>query len=90
MLFRSPAFLSRLIRVAGASVLMGGLLFLASLNYPLLSRLLLTKEIAVLIVCGVGAVIYGAALLGLRAVTIAELKGVLRREPGATAVQGLD
>ncbi|MFN4042136.1 MAG: murein biosynthesis integral membrane protein MurJ [Brevundimonas sp.] len=86
----SPAFLSRFVRVVGASVLMGLVLFLASLNYPLLSRLLLTKEIAVLIVCGVGAAVYGAALLGLRAVTLAELKGVLRREPGAKAVQGLD
>lgn len=86
----SSAFLSRLSRVAAASALMGLLLFAASLSYEPLSRLLLAKEVAVLVVCGLGAAVYGAALLTLRAVTLAELKGVLRREPGAKAVQGPD
>ena len=40
------------------------------------------------IVCGVGAVVYGVSLLALRATSLSELKGVLRREPGAAAPSG--
>jgi hypothetical protein len=67
-----------------------GLLLLAGINYGLLSRLPLAKEIAVLVVCGLGAGVYGVCLLAFRAVTVAELKATLRREPGGSAVSGLD
>ena len=86
----SPAFVSRLSRVLAASAVMAGLLLLAGINYGLLSRLLLAKEIAVLVVCGLGAGVYGVCLLAFRAVTVAEVKATLRREPGGSAVSGLD
>jgi putative peptidoglycan lipid II flippase len=86
----SPAFVSRLSRVLAASAVMAGLLLLAGINYGLLSRLLLAKEIAVLVVCGLGAGVYGVCLLAFRALTVAELKATLRREPGGSAVSGLD
>jgi putative peptidoglycan lipid II flippase len=86
----SPAFVSRLSRVLAASAVMAGLLLLAGINYGLLSRLFLAKEIAVLVVCGLGAGVYGVCLLAFRAVTVAELKATLRREPGGSAASGLD
>ncbi len=86
----SAAFLSRLSRIFAASLIMAGLLFAASLGYPVLSRLFLAKEAAVLIVCAAGAAAYGVCLLLFRAVTLSELKGTLRREPGAGPVSGLD
>ena len=86
----SPAFVSRLSRVLAASAFMAGLLLLAGINYGLLSRLFLAKEIAVLVVCGLGAGVYGVCLLAFRAVTVAELKATLRREPGGSAASGLD
>ena len=73
-----------------ASAVMAALLFAASLAYPLLSRLFLAKEIAVLVVCAAGAGAYGLCLLLFRAVTLSELKATLRREPGAGPVSGLD
>lgn len=86
----SPAFVARLSRVLLASAVMAALLLAAGAGYELLSRILLAKEIAVLVVCGVGAAVYGLCLLLFRAVTVAELKAVLRREPGASAPSGLD
>lgn len=84
----SPRFLSRMSRVVAASAVMAGVLLLAGWQYPLLSRLFLAKEIAVLVVCGAGAVVYGVSLIALRATSLSELKGVLRREPGAAAPSG--
>ena len=69
---------------------MAAVLVPAGVFYPELSRLFLAKEIAVLVVCGVGALVYGAALVLFRAVSLAELKAVLRREPGAPTSAGLD
>ncbi|MEN5364297.1 murein biosynthesis integral membrane protein MurJ [Brevundimonas intermedia] len=86
----SPAFVSRIVRVLAASAVMAGLLLLASINYGLLSQVLLAKEIAVLVVCGLGAAVYGVCLFAFRAVTLSELKATLRREPGGGAVSGLD
>ena len=39
---------------------MAGLLFAASVGYPVLAELFLAKEVAVLAVCGAGAAAYGA------------------------------
>ena len=86
----SPAFLSRFARVVAASAMMAALLFAADVFYPQLSRIFLAKEIAVLVVCGVGAGLYGVCLMAFRAVTLSELKATLRREPGGGAVSGLD
>jgi putative peptidoglycan lipid II flippase len=86
----SPRFLSRMFRVLAASAVLAALLVLAGMGYETLSRLFLTKEIAVLIVAGVGALVYGACLVLFRAVSISELKATLKREPGAAAPTGLD
>jgi len=86
----SPAFVARLSRVLLASAVMAGVLLAAGVGYETLSRLLLAKEVAVLAVCGVGAVVYGLCLILFRAVTPAELKAVLRREPGSSIPSGLD
>lgn len=86
----SAAFLSRFGRVLLASAIMAAVLLAAGFGYETLSRVLFAKEIAVLVVCGVGAAIYGACLIAVRAVTPAELKAVLRREPGASTPSGLD
>jgi putative peptidoglycan lipid II flippase len=86
----SPAFLSRLFRVLAASGVMAGLLVFAGIGYEALSRALLAKEIAVLVVCGAGALVYGACIVLFRAVSLAELKATLKREPGAVAPTGLD
>jgi putative peptidoglycan lipid II flippase len=86
----SPRFLSRLFRVLAASAVMAAALIAAGIGYETLSRIFLAKEVAVLVVCGVGAALYGACLIAFRAVTPAELKAVLRREPGAPAASGLD
>ncbi len=87
----SPRFVARLSRVIAASALMAAVLLLAGLNYERLSAVFLAKEIAVLVVCGVGALVYGAGLVLLRATSPAELRAVLRREPGGgAATPGLD
>jgi putative peptidoglycan lipid II flippase len=86
----SPAFLSRLFRVLAASGAMAGLLVFAGIGYEALSRALLAKEIAVLVVCGAGALVYGACIVLFRAVSLADLKATLKREPGAVAPTGLD
>lgn len=84
------AFIARIARVLLASGVMAGALLAAGINYETLSRVFLAKEIAVLAVCGVGAALYGVCLLAFRAVTIRELRAVLRREPGASVSSGLD
>ncbi|HRO33094.1 MAG TPA: murein biosynthesis integral membrane protein MurJ [Brevundimonas sp.] len=86
----SGPFLSRMARILAACAVMGGLLLAAGIAYPALARLLLAKEVAVVLACGAGAAVYGAAVLALRATSVAELKSILRREPGAAASSGLD
>jgi putative peptidoglycan lipid II flippase len=86
----SPRFVSRLLRVLAASAVMAALLVLAGIGYETLARLLLAKEIAVLVVCGAGALVYGTCLVLFRAVSVSELKATLKREPGAAAPTGLD
>ena len=86
----SARFVGRMTRVLAATGAMAAVLVAAGVGYETLIRLLLAKEVAVLVVCGAGAVVYGAALLLFRAVTVAELKAVLRREPGASVPSALD
>lgn len=81
------AFASRMLRLLAASAVMGAMLFSASLNYETLSQILGAKEIAVVVVCGLGALVYAASVVLFRAVSVAELKAALKREPGA-AVSG--
>ncbi|PZN97254.1 MAG: murein biosynthesis integral membrane protein MurJ [Alphaproteobacteria bacterium] len=86
----SPAFISRIARVLLASAVMAAALVAAGIGYEALSRIFLAKEIAVLVVCGAGMALYAVCLFVFRAVTPAELKAVLRREPGASVSSGLD
>ena len=86
----SGPFLSRSSRLLLASAVMAGVLLAAGMNYETLSRLLLAKEIAVLAVVGVGALVYGLCLVLFRAVTPADLRAALKREPGAATPSGLD
>ena len=86
----SQAFVSRLSRVLAASAVMAALLVVAGIAYEPLSRLLLAKEIAVLIVCGAGGLVYAACIVLFRAVSVSELKATLKREPGAATPTGLD
>ena len=79
-------FVSRMARILAASAVMGGLLLAAGAAYPMLARLLLAKEIAVVLVCGAGMVVYALAVVLFRATSVSELKAVLRREPGAAPV----
>jgi putative peptidoglycan lipid II flippase len=83
-------FVSRLSRVLLASGVMAAGLLAAGIGYEALSRVFLAKEVAVMVVCGAGAALYGACLIVFRAVSLAELKAVLRREPGASVSSGLD
>ena len=76
----------RMIRLIGASVMMGAFVAVGAWQYPLLADLLWTKEVAVLVVIVVGVVIYGVAAFVLRAITLAEIKGALRREKGVAGV----
>jgi putative peptidoglycan lipid II flippase len=76
----------RMVRLMMASVLMGVFAGVCAWQYPLLSELLWKKEVAVLVVIIVGVVIYGVAAFALRAVTLSEIKGALRREKGVAGV----
>lgn len=77
---------SRMTRLVVASALMGIFAGVCAWQYELLSTLLWKKEVAVLAVIVVGVVIYGIAAFALRAVTVAEIKGALRREKGVAGV----
>lgn len=77
---------TRMVRLMVASTLMGVFAGLCAWQYPLLSDLFWKKEVAVLAVMGLGVVIYGLAAFALGAVTLAEIKGALRREKGAAGV----
>lgn len=77
---------SRMTRLVVASALMGIFAGVCAWQYELLSTILWKKEVAVLAVIVVGVVIYGIAAFALRAVTVAEIKGALRREKGVAGV----
>lgn len=77
---------SRMFRLSLATGLMGAFAGVCAWQYEALSRLLLHKEIAVLVVIVAGVVIYGVAALAFRAVSLSEIKGSLRREKGAEGV----
>ena len=77
---------SRMTRLIIASALMGIFAGVCAWQYDLLATLLWKKEVAVLAVIVIGVVIYGIAAFALRAVTVAEIKGALRREKGVAGV----
>lgn len=85
----SDVLVKRLVKVVAACAAMSGLLLLASLNYEALSTLMWRKEIAVVAVCGAGALVYGLCVVLFRAASPSELKAALRREPGGPPI-GMD
>lgn len=80
-----PAAMMRLGRLGGACVVMGGFIGVCAWQYPLLADVLWRKEVAVVAVTLAGAAVYTLAAFGLRAVTLSEIRGALRRERGAPA-----
>ncbi len=82
----SAAAWSRLARLGLACAVMGAFITACAFEYPLLSRLLISKEIAAALVSGFGFAIFLACALLFRAVTLAEIKSSLKREQGAPGV----
>lgn len=77
---------TRMVRLMLATALMGAFAGVCAWQYEMLSQMLWRKEVAVLVVIGAGVVVYGVAAFALRAVTMAEIKGALRREKGVAGV----
>ncbi len=79
----APAALARLAKILAASVLLGGLLALASWLRPQYEPYLLRKEFALAAIMALAVPFYFGLLFLTRAVSPAELKSVLRRRPKA-------
>jgi putative peptidoglycan lipid II flippase len=79
---------SRLFRLGLACAAMAAFITPCALEYQLLARVLISKEIAVVLVSGVGFAIFIACALLFRAVTLAEIKSSLRREKGTPGAHG--
>ncbi len=77
-----PRVAARGVRIAAASTLMGAALAAAAWRQNDLVGVLLSKEVAVLLVSAAGAALYGVLLLTLRGVTLAEIRTALRRQRG--------
>ena len=81
-----PSAVSRLIRVLIASIVLGVILFGAQWARPMIEAPIASvlehgaKEIALIGVTGVGGLVYLILLFLTRAVTIGEVKGLIRRE----------
>jgi putative peptidoglycan lipid II flippase len=76
----------RLARLGLACAVMGAFVTVCAWNYPTLSKVLLSKEIATVLVASIGFAIFLGCGLLFKAVTLAEIKGSLRREAGAPGV----
>jgi putative peptidoglycan lipid II flippase len=81
------AVLVRIVKILGASAVMAVLMGLASALRPHYEHFLLSKAIAVVLVAGLGAVVYFALLFVFRAVTPAEIRGAFKRQPKAKGVE---
>lgn len=78
-------FKGKAIRIVGASALMGvALWFLNPLLDPYMARGLAERVVALALLCGLGALVYGVAALVLRTYALSELSGLLRRPPKAS------
>ncbi len=76
---------SRLLRTFVAAAVMGGVMAFASATRPQWAHLLGRKEVALFAVVVFGAALYAALLFALRVVTVADLRGAVRRSPGGAA-----
>ena len=86
----SPAAWSKLARIAFASAVLGGLmfsaqLFRAQLEAPIADLLAAmgtshgAKEVSLLLVTGLGGLVYLGLAFATRAITVAEVRGLIRR-----------
>jgi putative peptidoglycan lipid II flippase len=73
-------FLIRLSKVMASSAVMGAALILCSINYAWLSEVFGYKEVAVVVICGLGGLIYGSTVILFGGVTMIELWQVLKRD----------
>lgn len=86
-----PSATSRLIRVLIASAALGGILVVAQMFRPEIEAPITAltehgaKEIALVLTTGVGGLVYLVLLFVTRAVTIGEIRGLIRRERKAGA-----
>jgi putative peptidoglycan lipid II flippase len=84
----SPEAMTRLTKLLAASVLLGGLMFLAAELRPYYEHALFRrKEIAVVAVSALALAIYGGLVLALGVVTPAEVRAALRRSPRAKGAE---
>ncbi len=79
----TPAAFGRLLRILLASVVLFGLLWLASLNRAHLETQLGSKEAAIVVVILLGGLFYFAFAFIVRAVTFQEVRAAFRRERSA-------
>lgn len=84
----SAAVIGRLLRVGAAAAAMAAVIFVGAIFYEALSRLLFSKEVAVVAAVLTGGAVYAAAALAFGAVTRGELRAALRRERAAPAASG--
>lgn len=78
-------FRGKALRIILASAIMGAaLLLLNPLVDPYMSGSVTQRIIALGLLCGIGGLVYGAAALIVRAYSISELRGALRRAPKAS------
>ena len=83
----SDEAMRRLAKIVAASVVLGVLLGLASWARPYYQPFLLhRKEIALVLASSLGVAVYFALLVGLKAITPAEIRNALRRQPKAQPV----
>lgn len=85
----------KLLRIMLATVIMGAFLAFSASNRVLIeswfeARIIIGKEIATLVVCGIAGIIYGISAFALRAVTVADIKTALRKPVGAPAINTQD
>lgn len=90
-----PWVLGKLMRIMLATLIMAAFLGFAAANRVPIegwfeARIIVGKEIATLMVCGLAGVIYTIAAFALRAVTMADIKTALRKPPGASAAPMTD
>jgi len=74
---------TRLVRIALAAGALGAVLWLAGANRAQLEAMLGGKEMLILALIPVAALVYFPLLFVLRAVTVGEVRAAFRREPGA-------
>jgi putative peptidoglycan lipid II flippase len=78
----------RMARLGLACGVMAAFISVCAFEYPLLARVLISKEIAAVLVSAVGFGIFVICALLFRAVTLSEIRSSLRREKGAPGAQG--